>query len=96
MDQFPSPKQRQFTIYSKTGCTNCSRVKQFLEENNLLYTEVNCDLFLGEHKQSFLLFIQHLAGKQVNTFPMVFDHFHFIGGFQQTVDYCDKMMDIIF
>jgi glutaredoxin len=48
------PKPIGFTIYSKSGCPNCTRIKKILTENNETFVEINCDEYLIEDKESFL------------------------------------------
>lgn len=85
----PSPKH--FTIYSKSGCINCNKVKKLLKEKNLLYEIIDCDEYLYEDKDFFLLFIKDKAGINYNTFPIVFDKGVFIGGYNETKEYIDKI-----
>jgi glutaredoxin len=96
MDDFISPKKMEFTIYSKSGCENCNKVKKYLKDNKLLFTEVNCDEYLIENRHEFLEFIKNLAGKEVKVFPMVFDYDNYVGGYKETIKYCENMMDILF
>ena len=87
---FPKPQKNQFTVYSKSGCPNCSKVKQLLKEKNLLVHIVDCDDFIIECKEEFLTFIKDNAKKECKTFPMVFDSEKFIGGFLETQTYLDE------
>jgi glutaredoxin len=96
MPEFITPKSMTFTVYSKSGCNNCIKVKDHFNQHKLLFDEVNCDNYLNECKTEFLEFIKNLAGKDVKTFPMVFDAHHFIGGYKETLIYCENMLDIIF
>jgi len=82
--EFPAPQSTGFTIYTKTDCTYCDRVKFFLEEFNHTFTAINCDEYLTE-KAAFLTFIQGLAGKEHKTFPIVFCDAKYIGGFDDTM-----------
>ncbi len=93
--EFPKPIQGQFTIYSKSGCSNCSKVKTFLKDNNITFTIINCDEFILENKEEFLLFIKELIGKEYRTFPMVFDNSKFIGGFNESIKYIGSLQDTL-
>jgi len=93
--EFPQPIQGQFTIYSKSGCSNCSKVKIFLKDNNINFTIINCDEFILENKEEFLLFIKELIGKEYRTFPMVFDNSKFIGGFNESIKYITRLQDTL-
>ena len=91
--EFPKPIKGQITVYSKSGCNNCSFVKRLLKEKNFLFSVIDCDEYILEEKDEFLLFIQDLAGKEYKMFPMVFDDKKFIGGFNETNKYLDKYLD---
>lgn len=82
------PSSTTFTIYSKTGCTYCVKVKDLLKEFEKDYIEVNCDEFL-DNKEEFLQTIQTYTKKPYKTFPMVFDKETFVGGFIDTIKYLD-------
>lgn len=94
---FYSPEKGQFTVYSKSGCINCTRVKTLLKEKSIDFSTIDCDEFILENKAKFLAFIQSLTGKEYKQFPMVFDNNQFIGGYNETVKYLaslqEKMLD---
>jgi glutaredoxin len=81
--EFPEPQSTGFTIYTKTNCSYCEKVKLLLETLDHTYTAVNCDEFLAE-KEAFLSFIQGIAGKGHKTFPIVFFDGMYIGGYDDT------------
>ena len=81
--EFPFPISG-FTIYGKTDCTYCEKVKALLAEYNQTFTYVNCDEYLKKDKPGFLKFIAGLAGKEVMSFPMVFSP-AFVGGYTDTI-----------
>ena len=89
--EIPEPLQDQITIYSKSGCTNCVKVKTLLKENNIKFTVIDCDEFILEDKQGFLQFINLLVHKEYKTFPMVFLNKTFIGGYKETEEYLTKL-----
>ena len=91
--EIPKPLEATITVYSKSGCINCVNVKKLLKEKDIKFTIINCDEFILEDKPGFLLFIQNLAGREYNTFPMVFSHHTFIGGFKETETYFNKLND---
>ena len=64
--------QHKFTIYSKSGCINCRKVKDLLKSNNIEYEIIDCDDYLLEDKDKFLFFIQSYSNVECKTFPMVF------------------------
>ena len=91
--EIPEPSNKQFTIYSKSGCPNCIKVKRLLQEKQINFTVIDCDEFILENKDIFLKFIQNLANKEYKTFPMVFDdNNQFIGGFIETHEYIDTFL----
>lgn len=85
--KFPYPEKNQITVYSKSGCINCSKVKTLLKDKNLAFNVIDCDEFILENKEEFLLFIQTLTGKEYRMFPIVFDNKEFIGGYNETDKY---------
>jgi glutaredoxin len=88
---FDAPLDVGFTIYSKSGCDNCTKVKKLLKEKNTFFFEVVCDDYLIEDKSGFLAFIQHHANVSYKTFPMVFYNSNFVGGFLETKTYLQKL-----
>ena len=87
------PQNDVFTIYSKSGCVNCKKVKCLLTENKASFVVVDCDEYILENKEEFLAFIEKFAGKEYKIFPMVFNDKKFIGGFRETEEYFSKMLD---
>ena len=86
------PQDTGFTIYSKSGCPNCTRIKKTLTEKNQTYVEINCDEYLIEDKDAFLSFIKNLAHKECKVFPIIFNNGTFMGGFNETHEYLDKQL----
>ena len=89
--EFDEPRKQNFTIYSKSGCENCRKVKKILTYKNFVYIEINCDDYIIDDKEIFLLFIKEKANTECKTFPMVFYNGAYIGGYKETSDYCDKL-----
>ena len=86
------PKKGEITVYSKSGCPGCNNVKKLLTEHQLKHTIIDCDEFILEDKQALLYFIETIAGKKCNIFPMVFDGSLFIGGYKETSKYIDELL----
>jgi len=84
------PFDNGFTIYSKSGCSNCTKVKKLLLEKQIFFVDISCDEFLIEDKEQFLLFIKERAKNDYRVFPMVFKNAKFIGGFIETQMYLNK------
>ena len=89
--EFEKPSDNNFTIYSKSGCINCRKVKDLLKNNNSEYEIIDCDDYLLEDKENFLLFIQSYSNVECKIFPMVFHNGKFIGGFNETKEYLDSI-----
>jgi len=87
---FIFPSTSGFTIYSKSGCPNCTKVKNILKEQAIQFNVVDCDEYLIEDKDNFLLFIKSYANQDYKLFPMVFNDGIFIGGYNETKEYIDK------
>ena len=96
--EISEPKKGEFTVYSKSGCINCVKVKNFLKDKHIKFSVIECDEYLLEDKESFLQFMQKHSGQEVKTFPMVFDGTNFIGGFTETNKYIELLLsfDITF
>jgi len=91
--QYPTPQKGIITIYSKTGCNYCVKVKKLLEENKHNFKIIDCDNFILENKDEFLLFIKDIIGREYRFFPMVFDDNTFIGGYDETLKYFTSLQD---
>ena len=90
--EFEIPLTDGFTVYSKSGCHNCVSVKKLLKDKNFLFKEIQCDEYLIEEKENFLLFIEKKIGKSYKTFPMVFYNGNFIGGFNDTTIFIKNLL----
>ena len=89
---FIEPNKEHFTIYSKSGCQNCMKLKAFLKEKCLLFTIIDCDEYILEDKEAFLTFIKEKTSVEHKTFPIVFYYGEFIGGFTETQKYVERML----
>jgi len=90
--EFSCPEKQNFTIYSKSGCPNCTNVKKILKEKYFLFTEINCDEYILEDKDRFLKFIEDITKITYKTFPMVFYNGKFVGGLTQTSEFINKLL----
>jgi glutaredoxin len=70
----------------------CTKVKNLLKEKSLIFQVIDCDDYLIEDKEGFLSFIENNIGKSYKSFPIVFNDGKFIGGFQETNDYVQKIL----
>ena len=91
-DNFQIPELKGFSIYSKSGCPNCIIVKNLIKKHYFLMTEINCDEYILEDKNSFLNFIQTISGHNHKTFPIIFYEGAFIGGLNETKTFIDKLV----
>jgi len=90
--EFEKPIESGFTIYSKSGCSNCTKVKALLNDKNLLLKVIDCDEYILEDKESFLSFITSLSNKEVKTFPIIFYDGKFIGGYNETKEFVEELL----
>lgn len=88
-EEYIVPSTEAYTIYSKSGCPNCTKAKNLLKSKNVLI--VDCDDYIIENKEGFLLFMKDISGKECKTFPMIFHRASFIGGFNELKEYEEKM-----
>jgi len=84
---YPTPNATGFTIYTKTNCGYCDKVKSLLTSSGYPYTAILCDDYLKNDKMAFLEFIESIANVPYNTFPMVFHNSNFVGGYTDTMKY---------
>lgn len=84
---YPTPNTEGFTIYTKTNCAYCDKVKSLLTSSGHEYTAFLCDEYLNDDKIAFLEFIESIAEIPYNTFPMVFHNSKFVGGYNDTMKY---------
>ena len=80
----PHPASDSYTIYSKSGCLNCTKARVLLQNECVPTLYVDCDEFLLENKQEFLDQMKSLIGREYKTFPMIFKNGIFVGGYTET------------
>jgi glutaredoxin len=98
--QFQEPFSSHFTIYSKSGCPNCIKVKNAIKSTNLIYNIVDCDDYIIENKIQFSSFIREKMNIHTtqNTlpanvvFPFVFYDGKYIGGYEETLQFINKLL----
>jgi glutaredoxin len=89
---FLTPEPNVFTIYSKSGCPNCLKVKNLLKENKLIFTIIDCDEYIIEDKVRFLLFMKDFVQSEAPLqFPFVFNDGQYIGGYKETQKYVEQL-----
>jgi glutaredoxin len=90
--EFEYPSNKGFTIYSKSGCLNCTKVKNLLKEQKVTFNIVDCDEYIIENKELFLHFIKELSHGDIKEFPIVFHERNFIGGYKSVKEYIAKLL----
>lgn len=90
--EIETPESNDFTIYSKSGCIDCNKVKDLLKNNKQKYLVIVCDDYLFDDKEIFLSIMNNYTNCEWNRFPMVFHNGKFIGGFNETKIYVDKLL----
>jgi glutaredoxin len=90
--EFTEPQENGFTIYSKSGCHNCNKIKTVLKDKKLMFCLIDCDEYLIEERDLFLSFIEGKIGKPYKTFPIVFYNGTFIGGYNEVIELIDKLV----
>ena len=93
MESIPIPELNKFTIYSKSGCPNCIKVKKLLQDKQIHFIIVDCDEFILEDKMYFLKFMEKIIGIEYKTFPMVFDNGKFVGGYADTMEHTEHTLN---
>ena len=78
---YEEPASKGFTVYTKSGCLNCPKVKSLLKDRELKIVE--CDEYLIDDRPRFKSFINNLANTEVKFFPMVFNDGVYIGGYDE-------------
>jgi glutaredoxin len=93
---FIYPKDKIWTIYTKSNCIYCTQVKELLKSNNIDYITVSCDEYIQNsiEKKVFLSQMENIIGNKYKTFPMVFNEKNFIGGFIDTEKYIESIKKI--
>lgn len=91
--EFQFPSADGFTVYTKTKCDHCVKLKEHLREKYMVFQEVVCDDYLTQDRNGFLSFIQsNTPGRTHTTFPMAFYQGFFVGGREDTEKYVASML----
>jgi len=91
--QFKKLNLKGYTVYTKSNCPYCNKVKELLANVKPDPIWVNCDEYLVQPdvKEEFLTWIQLInGGISHRTFPIVFYQGKFIGGFTDTEKFYAK------
>jgi glutaredoxin len=80
------PTYDGYTIYSKSNCPFCVKIKDFLEREKCKMVIVDCDELLKNNRDEFLKEMKDYTKVEWKTFPYVFLDGNFIGGYQDTIN----------
>jgi glutaredoxin len=89
---FEKPTKEGFTVYSKSGCPNCMKVKNLLKEKDIFFTIIDCDEYILEDKENFLIFMKNISNDSVKLFPYVFNNEKYIGNLKETKEYFNNLL----
>jgi len=89
LPELSSPRSGMFTIYSKSGCSGCTKLKKYLTEHFVVFQDVCCDEWLiePEHKAQLFQLLTMYADQSCSVerrFPIVFDGLTYVGGVAET------------
>lgn len=97
---------REFLILSKSNCPYCDKAKIQLYKMTMdidgdsttdddRLTIINCDKYLNNSatKEAFLADVEATIGHPYKTFPMIFHYGHFIGGYNELVEYDKRLRE---
>lgn len=87
MNNFYMPKPNIITIYTKSNCPFCVKVKEYLTNKKIVFEVIDCDEYLLEFRELFISFIKSLTNLEKITFPLVFNNQIYIGGCKETQKY---------
>ena len=90
--EYEKPALSGYTIYSKSGCILCNKVKDLLKARGYEFILVDCDEHLIEDRDGFVAFIESYVKKESGGFPKVFHDGVFIGGFAETKKCIETML----
>lgn len=81
------PNKTTITIYSKSKCDNCLKIKDLLIEEDIEFVEINCDKYLidDQRKQEFIKLLRLDTSKI--TFPLVYNKEKLIGSYHETIHF---------
>lgn len=71
-------------IYTKTSCNYCTKSKNLLKINNILYEEINLDD--DNERLAFYDELSNKLGKKINTVPQIYLDDTYVGGYDALVE----------
>lgn len=93
-EEYVQPSKKGYTVYTKSGCIQCTEVKNFLRKEgvDIVTTIVDCDEYIIEDKPGLIRFLNELAGTEIKMFPVIFFEEEYVGGMKETRDHLYKML----
>ncbi len=88
MEQIKSPNKLGYTVYSKSGCPNCNRVKSALKESTTNFSSIiiMCDDALLEDRNELMKYFTDIGiPEEKRAFPFVFFQEKYIGGYTELI-----------
>ncbi len=81
--------EKGYTIFSKSGCPNCRKVKELLKEKGHEPLIIDCDEALLDDRVGLLEYLFN-CGAKGTTFPFVFLDNQYLGGYEDTKRYLEQ------
>lgn len=91
-NSIPDPNKEGFTLYSKSGCIQCTKLKEHLKAKNLLFSVIDCDEYLFEDKDMFLAHMYQMTNVIIKQFPIVFYEGNYVGSYNEAITFVSKLL----
>jgi len=85
--EFELPSELGYTIYSKSGCKFCTKLKNILKNNQIPFRIIDCDDYLVEDKEQFILFMKQFTKRNFVSFPILFNDKVCIGDYNKSLQH---------
>jgi glutaredoxin len=85
--EFALPSEVGYTIYSKSGCKFCTKLKNIFKSNQIPFTLIDCDDYLVEDRDNFILFMKQYMKKSIVSFPILFNNKTCIGNYNKALQH---------
>lgn len=86
---FENPEKVGITVYTKTNCIECDKMKGYMQNNKLDYKVIYCDAYYEneEKRKQFLEYMFLLTGHKIRQFPIIFMDGTYIGSYIDLMEY---------
>ena len=64
--------------------------KKILQDKKFIFNVIDCDDYIIEDKELFLLFIKDLSEREIKQFPIIFYDGVIVGGYNETKEFINK------